>query len=791
MKKGILFFLHLMVCVGFSQTGIIRGKVIDQQTEVILTGATVELIGSESLGVVTDAEGNFALKDIPIGRQSIRVSYIGYETLTVSELDVTTGKEVIVQVGLLELLDVLQEVVLTSERSKATAINVMSAVSTRQFTTEEVNRFAGGRSDVSRLVSNFAGVSTADDSRNDIVVRGNSPTGLLWRLEGIPIPSPNHFATLGTTGSPVSALNPNLLANSDFMTSAFAAEYGNAIGGVFDLGFRKGNIEDYEFTVGVGAFPGLELMAEGPMGKNGGSFIVSGRYGVAGTLGLAGTSAQPNYSDLSFNVNFGRSKVGTFSLFGIYGTSDIDFLGEDFDPEDLFASEDQDSYVTSGFSTVGLKHVLDIGSQSYLKTIVGYSSSSNTYEEDRYLNLNQPDESKIRYTSVDNSESRISFSTLFNTKINKRIIFRTGALVEQFSLDNTLKDRDRQPDTDLDGLPDFNTLISNEGDYSIVQPFAQGQFRVTDKLTLNAGIHGQYFSLNEEFIAEPRASVTYAFNPKNTLTVGYGLHSQNVAAPLLFLNESIDGTLQQTNKNLDFVRNQHFVVGYDIRLADKWRAKVEVYYQTIDQAAVEQTPTSYSSLTEGADFVFSTDKVSLVSEGVGFNQGFEFTLEKFFSKGYYALFTTSLFESTYEGSDGIERNSPFNNGYVVNAVAGKEFKIGSAKKNVFSINTKFTTAGGRYYTPVDLEASIANGFEVRDDSVAFSEQYDPYLRLDLRFAFKFNSAKKKSSHQFYIDFQNITNNENVFSQNYNRVTQRVDQVNQIGFQPDFGYRFQF
>jgi hypothetical protein len=358
-------------------------------------------------------------------------------------------------------------------------------------------------------------------------------------------------------------------------------------------------------------------------------------------------------------------------------------------------------------------------------------------------------------------------------------------------LDNTLKDRDRQPDTDLDGLPDFNTLISNEGDYSIVQPFAQGQFRVTDKLTLNAGIHGQYFSLNEEFIAEPRASVTYAFNPKNTLTVGYGLHSQNVAAPLLFLNESIDGTLQQTNKNLDFVRNQHFVVGYDIRLADKWRAKVEVYYQTIDQAAVEQTPTSYSSLTEGADFVFSTDKVSLVSEGVGFNQGFEFTLEKFFSKGYYALFTTSLFESTYEGSDGIERNSPFNNGYVVNAVAGKEFKIGSAKKNVFSINTKFTTAGGRYYTPVDLEASIANGFEVRDDSVAFSEQYDPYLRLDLRFAFKFNSAKKKSSHQFYIDFQNITNNENVFSQNYNRVTQRVDQVNQIGFQPDFGYRFQF
>lgn len=588
MKKGILFFLHFIAFISYSQTGIIRGKVIDKQSESILTGATIELVGVESIGVVTDTEGNFVLKEVPVGRHSIRVSFIGYETITISELDVTTGKEVLVQVGLIELLDTLQEVVLTAEKSKATAINVMSAVSTRQFTPEEVNRFAGGRSDVSRLASNFAGVSTADDSRNDIVVRGNSPTGLLWRLEGIPIPSPNHFSTLGTTGSPVSALNPNLLANSDFMTSAFAAEYGNAIGGVFDLGFRKGNTEDYEFTVGLGAFPGLEVMAEGPLGTKGGSFLVAGRYGVAGTLGLAGTSAQPNYSDFSFNVDFGRTKAGNFSMFGIIGNSDIDFLGEDYDTEDLFASEDQDSYVTSGFTALGLKHTLDIGSKSYLKTIVGYSSNGNTYEEDRYLNLNQPNESKIRYTSVDNAESRITFSTLFNTKLNKRITLRVGTLFEQYSLDNSLKDRDRQQDLDNDGVPDLVTLISNEGDYNILQPFAQGQFRLSEKLTLNAGVHGQYFSLNEQFIAEPRTSLTYSWNPKNTLTVGYGIHSQNVAAPLLFLNENRNGTLVQSNKDLDFVRNQHFVVGYDIRLKDKWRAKLEVYYQTIDKAAVEK-----------------------------------------------------------------------------------------------------------------------------------------------------------------------------------------------------------
>ena len=440
---------------------------------------------------------------------------------------------------------------------------------------------------------------------------------------------------------------------------------------------------------------------------------------------------------------------------------------------------------------MGLKHTIDIGSKSYLKTIISGSTTSETFERDRYFNLETPAEFKVRWTEVDNSENRFTFSTLFNSKISKKITFRSGLLFENFSLENKLTDRDRQDDNDGDGQPDFVNLIDNDGSYSIIQPYAMGQFRLTEKLTFNAGLHGQYFSLNEEFVFEPRTALTYAINNKSSLNIGYGLHHQNVAAPLLFLNENIGGNLVQSNKELDLVRSSHYVLGYDLRFADKWRAKFEVYYQAIDKAAVEKTPSSYSSLTEGADFGFSTDKNSLVSTGEGFNQGIEFTLEKFFSKGYNLLFTTSLFESKYTGSDGIERDSPFNNGYVINALAGKEFKIGKAKKNVFSINTKFTTAGGRYYTPVDLNASIAEGFEVRDETKAYSEQYDAYLRLDLKFAFKFNSKKKKSSHQFYIDLQNLTGNENVFSKDYNRLTQQVNQINQIGFQPDFGYRFQF
>ena len=457
----------------------------------------------------------------------------------------------------------------------------------------------------------------------------------------------------------------------------------------------------------------------------------------------------------------------------------------------MFAAKDEDAFAKSNFTAFGLKHTIDIGEKSYLKTTIGSSSAKSTFEVDRFFNFGTPTVNKQRFTNVDNTESRVTFSTLFNTKISNKFTLRTGLLYEGFTLKAKIDDRDRQADNNGDGLPDLVSIINNDGNYNIVQPYAQAQVRLSEKLTLNAGLHGQYFSVNEQFVFEPRTSITYAVNAKSSFNLGYGLHHQNVAAPLLFLNEKIGGQNVQTNKNLKLVQSQHYVLGYDVKLADKWRAKAEIYYQAVDKAAVERTATGYSSLTEGANFSYSIDKTSLVSKGKGRNSGIELTLEKFFSKGYHALFTSSFFESKYKGSDNIERNSPFNNGYVVNALAGKEFKIGRAQKNILSINTKLTTAGGRYFTPVNLAASRAAGYEIEDDTKPFSEQYDGYFRLDLKLGMKFNSKTKKRSHQFYVDFQNVTANENVFSKDYNRLTGVVNQKNQIGFQPDFGYRFNF
>lgn len=777
----------------YGQNGTIKGKILDKQSELPLMGASVELLGSETpKGVITDFDGYFTLTDVPIGRQTIRISYIGYETSTIPDIEVSTGKDVDITAALTESYGSLDEIVLTTSTNKIKSLNKFSAVSARQFGVKEVARYAGGRNDVARLASNFAGVASPDDSRNDIVVRGNSPTGLLWRVEGIPIPSPNHFSALGTTGSPVSALNPNLLKNSDFITSAFPAEYGNAIGGVFDLGFRDGNKDEYEYSFQVGAFTGLEATAEGPLNKkNNGSFLVAARYSLIGLIGGAGTSDTPNYADVSFNLNLGKSKFGTFSLFGIMGTSSIDLIGEDFDEDDLFSAEDENSYVSSTIGVLGATHLLSIGEKSYVKTVVAGASNSSDFAEDRIINLGTDTERLLRFAENNNSETRLTFSTLFNTKINNKFTLRTGLLLENFSADLDRKQRDEQEDLNGDGDPDLVTIRSIDGSYMVVQPYVQTKYRLTENLTLNSGIHTMYSDLNKQFVVEPRASMSYRIHPKHTINIGYGLHHQNIATPLLFLNKEVNGVVTNPNENLDFVRSQHYVLGYDVKIAPSWRAKIETYYQKIDNAAIDRSPSSYSSLTEGADFTFSSDNTDLVSSGTGENIGLEFTLEKSFNKGYHALITSSLFESTYKGSDGIQRSTPFDNGYIFNFLAGKEFKFGENKKNVFSIDARFVTSGGNRFTPVNLAASQNEGYEILQDDLAFSEQYEDYLRLDLKFGVTFNSKKKKTSHKFYIDFQNLTDRDNVFVRRYNRGTSSVEQINQIGFFPDFGYRFQF
>lgn len=766
-----------------AQTRIV-GMVTDRQSEIPLIGANVVLLSEESQpGTITDVDGYFSLDNVAPGRHTLQVSYLGYHSVTLPNILTTTGKEVQLDISLEETIQQIDEVVVTAKVEKDQSNNELATVSSRMFTLEEVTRYSGGRNDASRMAGNFAGVNIANDSRNDIVIRGNSPTGVLWRLEGVPIPNPNHFSTLGTTGGPVSALNTNLLSNSDFLTSAFPSEYGNANAGVFDIQFRSGNRERPEFTAQLSAFSGMEFMAEGPFSKkNNGSFIVSYRHSfvqLAHTAGLdIGTNATPDYRDLTFKVDLRKTKTGSWSFFGIGATSDIDFLAEDVASNDFFAEEGMNSYATSGMGLIGIRNNILLNDRTYIRTIASVSRNGNTFRVEEVLDIGEVDE----VLDIDDQTDRAVISSFINKKVNARLTYRAGMLYERYLVDAFL--RDKQMDSWV-VLRDFKDPMG------LLQTFAQFQYRSSDQLTLNGGIHLQYLGLNTDFVLEPRAAINWHLDDVSTLTLGFGVHHQMLPLPLYLLNTAnAAGEQVRSNLNADFLASNHYVLGYDRKLGLDWRLKSEVYYQKHYNVPVESFPSTFSVLNVGADFAFP-EVHNLVNEGSGENYGWELTLEKFFSKNYYALLTGSLFESKYTGSDGVKRNTPFNNRYILNLLGGKEFILPGKNRNALTFDFKWTTAGGRYYTPIDLEQSRLLGREIKDQSRAFASRFDPYFRLDIKFGVRLNNVGKKISQQFYLDLQNITGHKNVFLNRYHKSSEAINTVYQIGFFPDILYRVQF
>lgn len=788
----ILFTLLTGIAFTQNRTQVIKGSIIDKDSEIPLIGASVELLTDTNAGgTTTDLEGHFKLQNISIGRHALKVSYLGYETSTIPNIIVTSGKEVVLSLELEESILKLDEVVIVAQVEKDKTVNEMATVSARTFSMEEVVRYSGGRNDVSRLVSNYAGVSTADDSRNDIVIRGNSPTSVQWKLEGVAIPNPNHFATLGTTGGPVSALNTNLLKNSDFLTSAFPAEYGNALSGVFDIGFRSGNKDNYEATLQLAAFSGLEAMVEGPLNsKKTSSFVLSFRnsfVGLADAAGIPiGTNATPDYRDLSFKLDFGRRKFGKFEAFGILGTSDITFLAAETDPNDLFSEPDADAVAESRLAILGLKHTYLLNESTYIRTTLSATQAKNDFNLERYIDEGLTE--KIKYASANDVLNRQVLSTYINSKRSAKLTFRGGINIERMDISSLSTDSSGNADINGDGQEDLIVGRNVNDDLYLYELYLHEKYKLNAKSTLQVGIHTQFLSMNRKGQFEPRLGYTYKLSETQKINIGYGLHSQISPLPFMLQTEETVNGPEFINKGLDFTKSHHFVLGWDKKIGNAWRSKIEVYYQALFDVPIEAEPSSFSSLNYGADFGFPTTS-RLINEGTGQNYGIELTIEKFFSNQYYGLVTASVFDSKYKGSDDIERQTAFSNNYVLNVLGGKEFNLG--KNNRLTTDFKFTLAGGRRFTPVDLEASKLIDSEVLIDDEAFSGRYPHYMRIDFKIGIALNSNNKKFSQQFFLDFQNLTNRENVFVNRYNRVTNEVNTVYQSGFFPDLMYRVQF
>ncbi len=782
-----LIILVLLLITLFNITDIhaadlnqtIRGRIADQDSKFPVIGANIIVMNSDPLlGSSTDVNGDFRIEKVPVGRVSLQITCVGYEDKILSNVLINSAKELILNIDMIESMVKMDELVITADANKNEALNEMAVVSARQFSVEETKRYAGAFNDPARMVSAFAGNNTAAEGDNFIIVRGNSPKGIQWRLEGIEIPNPNHFADEGSTGGAINALNSAMLSNSDFFSGAFPAEYGNAFSGVFDMRLRNGNNERREYAFSVGIL-GTDITLEGPFAKAGGaSYLINYRYSTLAILdqmNLVDFGGVPKYQDLSFKFHFPTKNAGTFSIFGLGGKSHI--------LEDVNDAENEEIILEKGdwesdLGVVGLSHRYLFNSNTYLESnlSISESGSGGTGEE--------LGDNKEYYTYYDgyfrNFTAKIT--TTVNHKFSAKNTLQVGLIYDR-------KFYDYYADVYHNDVDSLLREQDSNGETGLFHTFASWKYRITENFTAISGVHFMATKLNNSISIEPRIGLQWAFSPTQTLSASFGVHSKMESLVNYYaMHVDENGNTSLPNQSLDFSKARHYVLGYNNMLTKNLLLKAEVYYQDLYNIPVEDDPTSSYSLINSVEG-YTTNR--LVNKGTGYNYGLELTLERYFADNYYFMLSSSLFQSKYKAMDNIVRNSRFNASHLGNVLFGKEFLLASRgnKNKVLSINAKFSLAGGRWYTPIDLEASREAGYTVLKDELAFTKKGDDIFTGNLAIAYRINN--RRTSQELKLDIQNFTNNATILDAWYSATSDQLEYVTQLPLLPVLSYTLQF
>ena len=792
----LLAFIFSGVISAFGQdagtlTQTVRGTVIDADTKAPLPGATVIILGSDPFkGTTSNINGAFALNEVPVGRVSLGISFIGFESKTVPNLVVHSGRPTILTVELTEAVLEMDEAVVLAYQSNGIPTNEMAIAGSRSVSVEEMTRMSASFNDPAVITANFAGVRNSGTGGNDIIIRGNSPKYMQWRLEGVPITNPNHFADQSGAVGSTSTLNTNLLATSDFYTGAFPAEFGNTISGVYDIKLRNGNSENLEGIFGFGLI-GTDFTLEGPVKKgNGSSFLVNVRNSTSSVLtdlGLIDVEGDPTFRDAAFKLSFPTQRAGIITAFGLGGYST--FSLSDVTPADWnspgdsgFRNDISDDFDKSSYLfNTGINHFFALSDNSYLSSSLSYSIEGIT--EDMFQTVDGI-EGSIRSFDSNMDRSSLRFSTEYLRKFSSKTTIQAGSIytlfMEQF--DQALRP---QPESELNTLLDFDEQMGN------LRNFISIKQRLNEDVTITAGLHNSNVFFNENHTLEPRLAFKYQMTSRSSVSLGYGLHSTMESVHHYFADiEQSDGTFSQPNRDLGLMKAHHFVAGFDHFFRPELLGKIEVYYQDLYDVPVENDPGShFSTLNSGSDIEYA----ALVNEGSAKNYGVELTLQKFFSNSTYFLLNTSLYESLYTAMDGVERNTRFNGNYTVNILAGKEFaNLGTGNNRTLGLNAKFFLGGGHKVIPLLRDGN--GNVDVNPDENMYWDYANAYesslqdlYSITLSASYKIDRAR--TTHELFLNLENLTNNKGKLTEYFDpSEADLTGHTTQFGLLPNLMYR---
>lgn len=755
MRKTIYLSLLLL----FSITGVwaqttqtIKGTVIDKDTQQPLIGATISVLNLEPiLGTVSDLDGNFAIENVPVGRHKIECNYLGYELFVSDNIILNSAKEVVLNIALVEGAILANEVVVKAFKHGNEALNELAVVSTRSFSVEETQRYASSANDPGRMAMGFPGVQPARDSRSDIVIRGNSTVGLLWRLEGIDIPNPNHFARRGTSGGGITIFSVSMLSNSDFSVGAFPAEYGNAFSGVFDVKFRKGNKEKREYTIRAGLL-GLDFSTEGPIKKGKSSYLLNYRYSTLGILNqlglhLVGERINNNFQDLSFKLTFpSENNKSIIDVWGIGGLS----LEKGSTVDGVENWKSYSDYTTYDFETnmgaLGMTHTYLIDDKSYLKTSLAAMGQQVVVQDDT---LSVAQESGL-VNIEDYTNGRYTLTSVYSRKFSPKLTMKTGFFASNLNYDL------RQDSLNFESQ-EIRSILNVQGNTFLLQPYTQFRYRPHPQWSVNFGVHMMLLSLNNSNSVEPRLGIRYQIDDKQSLSLAYGLHGRMLPIGSYFTQvEDNLGNISLPNQDLDLIKAHHFVLAYDKLFGNSLRFHVEAYYQSLfNVPIVDDLDRTYWMLNDVQGYAHE----ALVSKGKGTNMGLDVSIEKIFLEGTFFILSASLFDSKYKALDDSRTfNTQYNSNYTATFLGGKEWKVGA--KGTIQTGLKLLYNGGLRITPLQENAVNTNARQpILDESRAFSERVPAYFRPDLRIAYRSDNAR--NAWWIALDIQNIIGRRNI------------------------------
>ena len=794
MRKTFLQFVIAMFLPLSMMAQTLKGTVTDAITGETLIGAAVKVVELPGTGGVTNMDGEFSFNLSQSGRYTIETSYIGYEPSVLKEVLVAGAKEVVLDITLRENSSELAEVVVKPRVNKESTVNPTALAGGMMLSMEEASRYAGGYNDPARLVTAFAGVAGAGDG-NGISVHGNAPQFMKYRLEGVEIFTPNHFSGLYDAGyGMVSALNSNVITNSDFFVSTFNSSYNNALSGVFDVKMRSGNNSKFENGVQVGSV-GIEWTSEGPISKkHNSSFIINYRFGfttLAREMKILDTNGSAyDFQDLSFKLNFPTKKIGTFSVFA------LGFIDKSWDTDlkiqDIHTIYDA-SYTDGRLynAAVGVSHKIYFDNKWTWRTTAAYNMQHNKVDM-RYSGLEfDADKKPIAFDGTSHpfsylkqNEDRAVFNTELSKQLNPRWLIQFGGEYSHrfFNLSY------RTAEYVYDPVPD-EPYYATKDNTGLASMFWSNLWKPTDNLSINFGVSGSYFLLSKDFSFEPRASVKWEPGKRHSISFGYGLHSMIEQLDAYFFRNA-EGKL--ANKDLGFSKAHHFLATYMYKFTDNLNLRFNAYYQYGFNVPVGINGSTYCTVNR----LFNYVEEPLVNKGNTRNYGADITLEHYMSKGFYGQLNFSLFKSQYRGLDKKWRNQLYDRGYMFKVLGGKEWMMGKKKQNVFNVSAKYTLQGALRHTPIDVAAMQANvdadkidPNPIYKDEEAMTLKFDPINLIDLTISYKINC--KKVSHTIAFEGINILQNETPYAQHYDFGTRQIrDDKSGISL-PNLFYRLDF